>query len=132
MRITRRSAIGNPGEHRLGQQQSNPSRSPKINATLSIAWLDRAAPGLETGVSWGVPGLAATVRREQTFALSANDGKPLPLQSWPLAYWPDGSIKFTRFATVTAAPGPFRLDARHARQHARGESHPNRTGRRHR
>ena len=41
-------------------------------------------------------------QRSQTFALSANDGKALPLQAWPLAYWPDGSIKFTGFATVTA------------------------------
>ena len=47
--------------------------------------------------------------RSQTFALSANDGKALPLQAWPLAYWPDGSIKFTGFATVTGASGPFRL-----------------------
>ena len=33
----------------------------------------------------------------------------MPLQAWPLAYWPDGSIKFTGFATVTGASGPFRL-----------------------
>jgi hypothetical protein len=76
---------------------------------VSIAWLNGAAPGIETGISWGVPWPRGTVRREQTFAFSASDGKALPLQSWPLAYWPDGSIKFTGFATVTAAPGPFRL-----------------------
>ena len=36
-------------------------------------------------------------------------GKSVPLQQWPLAYWPDGSIKFSGFATVAGAAGPFRL-----------------------
>ena len=67
-------------------------------------------PGVEAvGVSWGVPWARGSVRREQTFTLTANDGKALPLQSWPLAYWPDGSVKFTGFATVTDAAGPLRL-----------------------
>jgi hypothetical protein len=50
------------------------------------------------------------VRKEQTFTLTA-DGKSLPLQSWPLAYWPDGSIKWTGFATVAGAgaAGPLKL-----------------------
>ena len=35
----------------------------------------------------------------------------LPLQSWPLAYWPDGSIKWTGFATVLPSDfqGPITL-----------------------
>ena len=74
---------------------------------VPINWLDRTAPGTETGVSWGVPWARGTVRREQTFALTSSDGKSLPLQAWPLAYWPDGSIKFSGFATVTGDPGRF-------------------------
>jgi hypothetical protein len=33
----------------------------------------------------------------------------LPLQQWPLAYWPDGSIKWTGFATVAHTAAAFRL-----------------------
>jgi hypothetical protein len=31
-------------------------------------------------------------------ALTTGDGTPVPVQSWPLAYWPDGSIKWTGHA----------------------------------
>src|SRR5271166_1664820 len=107
MRITRRSAIGilasTATATAVEQQQ------PQADGAVTIGWLDGAAPGIETGVSWGVPWARGTVGRSQTFALSANDGKALPLQAWPLAYWPDGSIKFTGFATVTGVSGPFRL-----------------------
>ena len=59
----------------------------------------RGGTGVETGVSWGVPWARGMVGRTQTFALTANDGKSQPLQAWPLAWWPDGSIKFSGFAT---------------------------------
>jgi hypothetical protein len=108
MRITRRSAIGILAST-ASAAAIEPEPQPQSNTTLNIAWLGGAAPGIETGVSWGVPWPRGAVRPEQAFALSANDGKALPLQSWPLAYWPDGSIKFTGFATVTGATGPFRL-----------------------
>jgi hypothetical protein len=81
---------------------------PQSNS-VSINWLDKTAPGADVGVSWGVPWPRGTVRRDQTFVLTASDGKSLPLQQWPLAYWPDGSLKFTGFATVAGVPGPFRL-----------------------
>ena len=58
----------------------------------------RSSAAKWVGVSWGVPWARGMVGRTQTFALTANDGKPLPLQAWPLAWWPD-SIKFSGFAT---------------------------------
>ena len=75
---------------------------------VSINWLE-TAPDTAVGVSFGVPFARGSVRPNQTFALTAGDGKSLPLQQWPLAYWPDGSIKFLGFATVASGPGPFRL-----------------------
>ena len=69
-----------------------------------LHFLDGASPAAPTGVSWGVPWPQGTVKKDQAFALTAADGAALPLQSWTLAYWPDGSIKWTGFAT-TAAPG---------------------------
>src|SRR5215472_4676527 len=77
--------------------------------SAQLRWLGNAAPGIDTGVSFGVPWPRGAVSKSQTFALTAADGSVLPLQSWPMAYWPDGSIKWTGFATVAKAAGDFRL-----------------------
>ena len=81
------------------------------DGAVSLGWLGGAPPALASGVSWGVPWPRGTVRKEQAFALTAADGKPLPLQTWPLAWWPDGSLKWSGFATVApaGAAGTLRL-----------------------
>jgi hypothetical protein len=66
---------------------------------VPLSWLGTEAPHLPTGISWGVPWSQGAVARGSKFSLRAQ-GKDLPLQSWPLAYWPDGSIKWSGFATV--------------------------------
>ncbi|MEO7143503.1 MAG: Tat pathway signal sequence domain protein [Bryobacteraceae bacterium] len=85
--------------------------APAASAAVTLDWLGGQAPQIPAGVSWGVPFARGTVSKEQNFALTGNDGMSLPLQSWPLAYWPDGSIKFVGFATVAPAnsPGEMRL-----------------------
>ena len=72
---------------------------------------------MPAGVSWGVPWPRGAVSRRQVFRLTAPTGE-LPLQTWPLAFWPDGSLKWTGFATVVPArtagagqDGPFTLAA---------------------
>jgi hypothetical protein len=105
MKITRRDAIRIAAAAAAFEPQGVAQQA----GGVSIHWLDKTSPGTETGVSWGVPFARGTVRREQMFALTAAAGKSLPLQQWPLAYWPDGSIKFSGFATVTGDAGPFRL-----------------------
>jgi hypothetical protein len=84
------------------------SAAPQAESGVAVNWLG-GAPALESGISFGVPWPRGAVRKGQTFALTAADGKPLPLESWPLAYWPDGSMKFTGFATVA---GPAMAGAR--------------------
>ena len=69
---------------------------------LTLNLLEGKALGLDSGVSFGVPWPQGAVSRGSTFNLSAR-GKDLPVQSWPLAYWPDGSIKWSGFATVVPA-----------------------------
>ncbi|HEX2855453.1 MAG TPA: Tat pathway signal sequence domain protein [Opitutaceae bacterium] len=78
---------------------------------VQIGWLGGAASPVPAGVSWGVPWPKGTVAQEQIFSLMTADGKVLPVQTWPLAYWPDGSLKWSGFATVagSANPGPFKL-----------------------
>jgi hypothetical protein len=77
---------------------------------VTVNWVG-GAPAVSTGVSWGVPWPQGAVRKDQAFALAGPDGKSLPLQSWPLAYWPDGSLKFTGFASVAKAAGPYVISA---------------------
>src|SRR5580658_3101611 len=79
------------------------SAAPDISQGIPLTWLDAAAPPTPQGVSWGVPWPLGQIKKETQFNLSDAQGKDIPVQSWPLAYWPDGSIKWTAFA-VTAQP----------------------------
>ncbi len=78
---------------------------------VTLNWLDQAAPGQATGVSFGVPWPKGAVQKGQALALAASDVKVLPVQTWPMAYWPDGSLKWSGVATVAGpgAAGPFKL-----------------------
>jgi len=84
---------------------------------VSLRLLDGAALSLDAGVSFGVPWPEGSVKRDATFNLTS-ESRPLPLQTWPLAYWPDGSLKWSGFATVVPAglsaslslsPGPSQV-----------------------
>ena len=80
-------------------------------SAVTLHWLGDAPPPLDTGVSWGVPFPRGQVSKTQTFTLATASGRSLPLQQWPLAYWPDGSMKFIGFATVASGDvsGELRL-----------------------
>ncbi|HEX5083684.1 MAG TPA: hypothetical protein VFY40_16675 [Blastocatellia bacterium] len=69
-------------------------------SSVELKWLGDKPPTTAMGVSWGTPWPQGKVRKNQAFTLTTAGGKSLPLQSWPLAWWPDGSIKWTGFATV--------------------------------
>jgi hypothetical protein len=77
---------------------------------VSLNLLDGKALDLDSGISFGVPWPQGAVRRASTFSLTAGR-KHLPVQSWPLAYWPDGSLKWSGFATICPAglAGPMTL-----------------------
>ena len=79
----------------------------RAQASATVNWLESKAPASGTGVSFGVPWPQVAVKPGQALAITGADGKSLPLQTWPLAYWPDGSIKWTGVATVAGATGPF-------------------------
>ena len=74
-----------------------------LGQDVAIKWLDPAGPAENHGVSFGVPWAKGTVAKDRAFALTTADGKALPLQTWPLAYWADGSLKWSGFATVAGA-----------------------------
>ncbi|MDD3079577.1 MAG: DUF1961 family protein [Paludibacter sp.] len=67
---------------------------------VKLHWID-TQPTTATGVSWGVPFAKGEVKKKQSFELQNSQGQTLDLQTWPLAYWPDGSIKWLGCAAVT-------------------------------
>ena len=66
----------------------------------AVKWLGDAPAPLATGVSFGVPWPRGAVPKSQAFTLTTADNRTLPVQTWPLAYWPDGSLKWVGVATV--------------------------------
>ncbi|KAK7061860.1 secreted protein [Favolaschia claudopus] len=62
---------------------------------VSLGWVDQEAPaGTPTGTSFGIPWARGEVDKTTPIRVSAA-GKGVPVQTWPLAYWPDGSLKWT-------------------------------------
>jgi YetA-like protein/TAT (twin-arginine translocation) pathway signal sequence len=67
---------------------------------LSLHWLE-GVPALSTGTTFGVPWPRGTMKAAQLFALQTERGESVPVQTWPLAYWPDGSLKWSAHAIGT-------------------------------
>ncbi len=67
---------------------------------VELSWLGGSSPEISTGVSWGVPFPQGEIKSSSQFELIDSEGDQLPLQSWKLAYWPDGSLKWAGFASV--------------------------------
>ena len=75
-----------------------------------------------------MPWPQGAVPADQTFALSGADGAAVAVQSWPLAYWPDGTLKWSAHAVGPAAtadklPADRRPPGR-AAQRGRGRGPP--------
>jgi YetA-like protein len=87
-----------------------PPRAAAAPGTVELSLLGGTPPSSPTGISWGVPWPQGAIKRGATFSVNAH-GADLPLQTWPLAYWPDGSMKWSGFATVVpaGATGPITL-----------------------
>ncbi|SEG81097.1 hypothetical protein SAMN05216223_112165 [Actinacidiphila yanglinensis] len=78
-----------------------PAGAPGPAQGVDMHWVD-GRPAATTGTAWGVPWPKGQVAAGSGFALRDSGGDQVPVQSWPLAYWPDGTLKWTGHA-VTAA-----------------------------
>jgi hypothetical protein len=63
-----------------------------------LHWLEGQVPAVANGATWGVPWPRGKYPKGTAFALGTAAGEAVPVQSWPLAWWPDGSLKWTAHA----------------------------------
>ncbi|MFJ4835103.1 Tat pathway signal sequence domain protein [Streptomyces sp. NPDC088747] len=77
---------------------------------VTLDWLEEGGLGAAPGSTVGVPWPMGTYAEGQTFALTDAEGGAVPVQSWPIAYWPDGSLKWTAHA-VSSGVGRLSLAA---------------------
>jgi hypothetical protein len=77
---------------------------------VTLNWLGGTPPATGANVTWGVPWPKGAMTTDTPLRLTAG-GQDVPIQSWPLAYWPDGSIKWTGHSLTAPAglAGPFTL-----------------------
>lgn len=83
---------------------------PAASTIADLSWLE-GAPALMGGTTFGVPWPRGALRKDQAFALTGAGGE-LACQSWPIAYWPDGSLKWTAHALPAQGALPGRLQLR--------------------
>ena len=96
-------------QHRRTRRDATAQSDPGFDPGVDLHWLD-GAPAADTGTTFGVPWPRGQVAKSTGFALTGDNGTAVPVQSWPLAYWPDGSLKWTGHATGTqAASATYRL-----------------------
>ncbi|MGL5950783.1 MAG: hypothetical protein ACRCZH_05125 [Cetobacterium sp.] len=71
---------------------------------IKVNFLDNKNRGIEN-ITWGVPWEKGVLRDVERINLKSTDRKE-ESQSWPMAYWPDGSIKWSGLASkVENVPG---------------------------
>ncbi|UKA66342.1 Tat pathway signal sequence domain protein [Arthrobacter sp. FW306-05-C] len=64
-----------------------------------IRWIDGQGPTeISGGTTWGMPFVRGLVPGTEALTVSDATGTPIPSQAWPLATWPDGSLKWAGIA----------------------------------
>jgi hypothetical protein len=62
------------------------ANKPRAVDGVDLHWLDGKAPSTTANPStWGVPWTKGEIDKSTALALTASDGKNIPIQSWPLA-----------------------------------------------
>jgi hypothetical protein len=64
-----------------------------------LSWIDGESPGqLSGGTTWGMPFARGSVSEIHQLSVRNPAGEAVPSQAWPLAHWPDGTLKWAGFA----------------------------------
>ncbi|WP_316774791.1 exo-rhamnogalacturonan lyase family protein [Streptomyces sasae] len=92
------------------EAQATPRAEAADADPVTLDWLEDGGLGAAPGSTVGVPWPMGAFQEDQTFALTDEDGKDVAVQSWPIAYWPDGSLKWTAHA-ISSGNGKLTLAA---------------------
>lgn len=104
---------------------------PSRPGAAPVRWIDGQAPQVGNGATWGVAWPEGNHAADTAWAMRSVDGQPVPVQSWPLATWPDGSLKWSAhaipadapaFATGELSPGAPAAPARPLRASDKGDT----------
>ncbi|MFJ4751912.1 exo-rhamnogalacturonan lyase family protein [Streptomyces albogriseolus] len=85
-----------------------PATGPAGADPVTLDWLEEGGLGAAPGSTVGVPWPRGAHPEGRTFAVTDADGNDVPVQTWPLAHWPDGSLKWTAHA-VSSGTGRLTL-----------------------
>ncbi len=120
-RISRRAFLAAAASAPVAATPLKAAGPPSSNAASNpaagnwVRWLDGHAPTRFEGTTWGTSWPRGKQRDAGSFLLRAQGGETHTLQSWPLAWWPDGSLKWTAHTlapTADIGDGPFEIIAR--------------------
>ncbi|KAG7086782.1 hypothetical protein E1B28_002711 [Marasmius oreades] len=77
------------------------TQKPRAADGVDLKWLDGKAPSTTpSGTAFGVPWAQGEVDRTSPIAVLSG-GSSVPVQTWPLAFWPDGTLKWSGHALQT-------------------------------
>ena len=92
------AAVGALG---FGEARAAPAKG--APPATDLRWLDGLAPAAHEGATFGVPWPRGVLKPTQSFRIVSKLGQEAPAQSWPIAYWPDGSLKWSAHAVAGGA-----------------------------
>ncbi|KJK33438.1 Tat pathway signal sequence domain protein [Lentzea aerocolonigenes] len=105
--LTRRTLLVGGSALPLAMSASIGRAAAESGEPTEVHWLEGGAPAEMTGVTWGVPWPKGRLRPDQSFGLRTPDGTAVAMQTWPIGFWPDGSLKWSAH-TIGAAPAAER------------------------
>lgn len=73
--------------------------SPLETSVVPLHWMG-GAPQEDKPMSFGVPFNEGELLPENSLLLTTDQGNTISTDTWPLAYWPDGSVKWAAIAGV--------------------------------
>lgn len=74
-------------------------QKPAETAEIPVKWIN-GTPGTDRPVTMGIPFKQGEMKKGQTLEVSTSDGNKIPVDTWNLATWPDGSVKWMAVAGV--------------------------------
>ncbi len=109
--MTRRTLLRRTTASSLALALDAQQPAPAVSAnSAALRWLGNVAPGIDSGVSFGVPWPRGAVSKTQTFALTAARWRQrFRCSNGRLRTGPTARVKWMAFATVAGAAGEFRI-----------------------